>query len=158
MGQLVGRDAPFPMIFICWKWYSEFYPAKFTAEHVNLLAAMLKRRATAHRLICITDDPKGVECETWALWKDYSQLFNPNGTQYPNCYRRLKIFDPITTRAMRIADGTPIVSIDLDVVVTRQIDKLMAMWPEDEFVGWRALSGYAWRTPRYFNGSLFRFR
>lgn len=146
------------MIFVTWKWDSQFYPTKFTSEHVNILAAMLKRHVTITRLICITDDPTGIECETWPLWSDYSELFNPNGTQYPSCYRRLKLFDPPTTRRMSITDGTPVVSIDLDVVILDQIDPMLAMFPDDDFVGWRALSGYGWRNPRYFNGSLFRFK
>jgi hypothetical protein len=151
-------DAALPMIFCCWKWYSPFYPVKFTSEHVNVLAAMLKRHATVTRLICITDDPEGIECETYPLWVDLGKTLNPNGPQYPSCYRRLKLFDPATTRAMGITDGTPVVSIDLDVVIVREINRLLALFPGDHFVGWRALSGYAWKKPRYFNGSLFRFK
>jgi hypothetical protein len=157
-GRALVADAALSMIFVCWKWYSAHYPTKFTAEHVNILAAMLKQHATVTRLICITDDPEGVECETFPLWDDLGKTFNPNGRQYPSCYRRLKLFDPAMTRAMGIIDGTPIVSIDLDVVIVREINRLVDMWPEDHFVGWRALSGYAWKRPRYLNGSIWRLR
>lgn len=45
----------------CLKWGT-----KYTANHVNALASRVRRFSDA-RLVCWTDNPDGVECETWPL-------------------------------------------------------------------------------------------
>jgi hypothetical protein len=106
-----------------------------------------------HRYVCVTDDPGIVDCETYPIWKDHNELKNHLGQDFPSCYRRLKIFDPETTRAMGIADGERVVSLDLDVVIVSALDPLFDR-PED-FVGWRVPGG---RNPSVFNGTLFMHR
>lgn len=144
--------------FICWKWRSDAYPIRYAAKHVNVLRETLRRTYNgAHRFICITDDPRGIECETFPLWSDHSDLFNPAGAYLPSCYRRLKIFDRATTEAMWIATDSPIVSIDLDVVVLHDLSPIVSKCPESDFIGWRTTVGGHDR-PMVYNGSLFRFR
>jgi hypothetical protein len=121
---------------------------------VNVFDAMLRRHYSAeHRLICITDDPKGIKCETFPLWKDYSTVPNVSSPLFPSCYRRLKIFDPETQRLLAIAEGERVVSSDLDVVFCGDLVPLFDR-PE-EFVGWRGIGSH---VATVYNGSLFMFR
>lgn len=117
---------------ICWKWNKEGYRRKFTAEHVNTWARMIKRNYKNEiRLVCITDDPEGItDCETYPLWEDCSKLMNACGAHLPSCYRRLKLF----SAEMKEIFGERIVSVDLDVVITGD---LTVLWDRDEsFIGW----------------------
>jgi hypothetical protein len=140
--------------FVCWKWRSKTYRTVFEAKHVNVLAGMLRRHYKAeHRLICITDDPTGVKCETHPLWKDLSELVNPSGAVLPSCYRRLKLFAGETTQAMGIEDGERVASLDLDVVLTGEVTALFDR--EEDFVGWKGIGTY---RPVVYNGSLWMFR
>jgi hypothetical protein len=139
--------------FVCWKWRSDWYRTTFTAEHVNVLAAMLRRHCSApHRLLCVTDDAKGVKVDTHPLWDNLSELQNPCGYNLPSCYRRLRIFDPAITRAMGIADGERVVSLDLDLIIASEVSPLYER--SETFVGWRGVGTY---RPVVYNGSMFMF-
>lgn len=142
--------------FVCWKWKPNGYRTSYTAEHVNVLKSMiaLHGKRMEYRLICITDDPAGVECETFQIWDDHAALANPCGQTLPRCYRRLKIFNPETTRSIGIQDGERVVSIDLDVVICADLSKLFVRYPDSPFVGWK---GMGWKNPHVYNGSLFMF-
>lgn len=138
------------IVFVCWKWASG-YRHVYTAEHVNVMRAMVARHyKKPHRFVCITDDPTGVEAETFPLWEDCSKLTNASGEHLPSCYRRLKIFDPATQAAMGIEPGTRIVSLDLDTVICGDLTPLVDRG--EEFVGWALKGTY---HPRVFNGSMF---
>ena len=140
--------------FILWKWESPTYRTRFTPQHVNTAVAMIRRHHSApHRTICVTDDPRGVDCETFPLWSDLNNLKNPSGLMLPSCYRRLKIFKAETTRQMGIADDDKVVSMDLDMVVTGDIEPLFA--GDEDFMGWRGVGSF---RPVIYNGSLFMFR
>jgi len=139
---------------VCWKWRGSKAQAAYSANHVNVLGAMLFRHLRErHRLICVTDDPRGVEHETYPLWNDLGGLPNPNGPSYPSCYRRLKLFDREQQRAMGIDDGDRVVSLDLDVVVTRDVTPLFNR--REDFVGWRAEGKH---REVVLNGTIFMFR
>lgn len=151
--------------FIVWKWHDPDYDVSYEAHHVNTLASMLARHVhQPYRLICITDDPEGIECETFPLWTDLSHMKNkgwehlPNvqNKVFPSCYRRLKIFSPEVTRSLGIEDGERVVSIDLDVVITDTLDPLFDR--EENFVGWYGNSTNELYGFNGFNGSLFMFR
>lgn len=143
--------------FVCWKWRQPNYRTTYTAEHVNVWAAMLRRHYRApSRLICVTDDPRGVTgCETFPMWSECDGLVNPSGPHLPSCYRRLKIFDPRVTSEMDIDDGAPVTSIDLDVVFVADLQPVVDKFPDAPFVGWRGVGA---RNPVVYNGSIFRFR
>lgn len=143
--------------FVCWKWQSNNrYRHLFRSEHVNEWEIGLRRALQGekhHRLVCITDDPVGVNMETYPLWDDHSSLYNPSGRHLPSCYRRLKLFSVEQTRAMGIADGDPVVWIDLDVVF---IGDVRPMFNRGEnFVGWRGVGSY---QPEVYNGTIVMFR
>ena len=148
--------------FVCWKWRSA-YRETFTAEHVNTLDVMLAKHCSlAHKLICITDDSQGVGCDViFPLWDDFADLLNPYDTgdgAFPSCYRRLRLFDPSTQELMGIRGGDQVVSIDLDVVIVRDLAPLLNRHAEQEFTGWKVFGGMAWPQPWYLQGSFFRFR
>lgn len=139
---------------VTFKWRSDSYRVRYSAEHVDVLEAMVRRHYRGDlRFVCITDDPRGIEAETAPLWDDCAGLTNASGRQLPSCYRRLKLFDPATQRDIGMRPGDRLVSLDLDTVC---VGNLNALWDrEDDFVGW-ALPGT--HHPRVFNGSMWMLR
>jgi len=133
------------LTIVSWKWHQPNYRSKFTAEHVNILQRMVERNLTIpHRFVCITDDPKGVECETIPLW-DSPNICLPS--KRPNCYRRLKVFARDAGEWL----GERILSIDLDTVIMRNIDHIAGR--TEDFV---AFGDTAKST--HYNGGLFLLR
>jgi hypothetical protein len=116
----------------------------YVADHVNRLDSMLRRHVSMpFEHVCVTDMPEGIQpsVRIVPMWPDLCD--------YGKCYRRLKVFDP----AMREVLGPRIVSIDLDTVITGNIDNLFDR-PEP-FVIWgdRTQVDAAAGTP--YCGSLF---
>lgn len=144
--------------FVTWKWKQGAVPplgGGYNAEHVNVMYDMLKRNVTLpFRNICVTDDASKIHSgvETFPLWTDLNDKPNICGKHLPSCYRRLKLFDPITQREMGIRKGDRIISIDLDAVILRNTDGL---WKRKErFIGWARRGSV---HPTVFNGSLWMF-
>jgi hypothetical protein len=137
---------------ITYKWEpNPGYRSKFTGEHVNTLARMIRRNTTLpHRFICFTDNRKGIDpalVEARELWTDHASLINPSlGLRGPSCYRRLKMF----ARDAAEWIGPRILHLDLDMVITANIDPLLNR-PE-EFVIWGDTA-----PPTPYNGSLCLF-
>jgi len=139
---------------VSWRWNDKRCLREFKPEYVNIHRAMVARHLKQpHRYICITDDSVGIDTETYPLWTDLRNLPNHVGTHLPSCFKRLKIFDGETTRAMGIADGDRVVSCDLDVVILNGLDILFDR--EEDFVGWRVPGGH---HPSVFNGTIFMLR
>jgi GT2 family glycosyltransferase len=87
---------------------------EYTTEHVNRLYYGVKRNLTIpHRFICITDDPTGIECETYPLW-DWAREFG-------GCFTRLKLFDPKIENIV----GSRFLMMDLDTIVVGNLDELV---------------------------------
>jgi hypothetical protein len=113
---------------VTWKWDAGVHPKKgikYGAHHVNVLAAMLKRHLhTDYEMVCITDDPKGIDdsVRIVPLWHGFSK--------YKGCFGRLRIFAP----EMREIIGPRFVSMDLDVVVLDDITPLFDR--EEDFIIW----------------------
>lgn len=141
--------------FVLWKWHQEGFRTVYSAEHVNVMARMLRRHCSVEpRIVCVTDNDDGVyECEVYPLWSDCSELSNPSGEMLPSCYRRLRIFDSKTTDAMGVARGEQVISVDLDVVVTGCLDELLM--DDQDFC---ALWGAGTYQPVVYNGSIFKVR
>jgi hypothetical protein len=138
-----------PLTIVCWKWNSPGYKTVFLPEHVHTLQKMIKRHyPRPHRFVCITDDPRGLDCETYKLWKDHSNLPNISGKHLPSCYRRLKIF----SKEMAEVFGPRILSMDLDVILTGDVTHIFDR--PDPFVGWK-VPGV--NVPEVYNGSMFLF-
>ncbi len=85
-----------------------------------------------HRVICVTDDPVGIDptVEILPLWDDFADLPSPHGGKNPSCYRRLRMFSADIAAVF----GPRFVTLDLDCVLVRD---MRPVWnrPED-FVIW----------------------
>jgi hypothetical protein len=124
------------------------------------------------RIVCLTDRPPDwykAQCDALGvvelpLWPElpglvmsglpaYPHLPAVRGT--PNCYRRLKIFDPVTQESLGIAPGDIILSMDLDGVVMGSIKDLLApMLAPDSQVNFMGMEGKA----SLIHGALFAVR
>lgn len=133
-----------PLTFVSWLWSGNTMGrdrVPYVADHVNRLDSGLHRNVTLpFEHVCVTDMPAGIapHIRIVPMWPDL--------VGYGRCYRRLKVFDP----AMRDVLGPRIVSIDLDTVITGNIDHLFTR-PEP-FVIWGDPSRMQ-HTP--YCGSLF---
>lgn len=119
---------------VTFKWHKPGYRSKFTAEHVNTMRAMVRRHySKPHRFICVTDDPKGLasDIEYIPLWNDHADIPNPSWPAGPSCYRRLKVFSDWFAKIA----GERFVCIDLDVVVTGDLDPLFDR--TEDFLIWQ---------------------
>lgn len=84
---------------------------KYGPEYPNRLAAMVTRHAPAGtRILCLTDNPVGVACET-----------APIGTEAPGWWAKLVLFQPHPALG-----GERFLYLDLDVVVVRDLEPLLA--------------------------------
>lgn len=139
--------------FVLWKWRQKLTPNAYTANYVNAMVHMLSlRHSEPHRILCVTDDPRGIVCETFPLWDDCAHLRNASGQHLPSCYRRLKLFDRQTQQLLRIKEGDKIVSIDLDAILVRDVTPLFKR--DERFVAWRVPGT---RHEWVYNGSMFMF-
>lgn len=123
-----------PLTFVCWKWTQPGIGRDFRSKHVNVLASMLRRHYHGpHRLVCVTDDPAGLdnEVEPMPTPAEFADLVNVSGERFPNCYRRLWNFSSAAAEAY----GTRMVSIDIDCVIASDITPLFDT--DETFVGWR---------------------
>lgn len=131
---------------VTWKWSRAGYRSTFTGEHVNRLARMVKRHyAEPAQVICVTDDPSGIDpaIEVIPDDKDFENVPSPHGGFSPTCFRRLRMFRPDIVSWF----GPRFVSIDLDVVLTADVTPLWDR-PEDIIL---------YRDPLYptqYNGSM----
>lgn len=119
------------LVIVTWKWSG--WRNIYTAEHVNKLGRMLaKHMSTPYRFVCITDDPEDIEFETFPLWKSEpvktgNSWIVDSRDPVPNCFTRLKLFDP---RVSKWLGASKILSIDLDCMV---FDDLAPLLTEDPF-------------------------
>ena len=124
---------------ICWKWRG-WRGDTYKAEHVHGLQAMLRKHLEVpHRFICITDNARGLKCETLPLW-DMKPGFDREARHVPNCYRRMRVFDMPEL-------GERVLSIDLDCIIRGDITDLIP----PTGTGFKILAGYS--AP--YNGSMW---
>lgn len=142
---------PPKLTFVCWKWKpAPGYRSSFAPQTVNVLRNMIERHYQGpHELVCVTDDPAGIDprVRTLPLWTEFAHVPSPHGVNYPSCYRRLRMFAPDAGELF----GDRFVSMDLDVVITRDITALLNT-PAD----FRIYGDTAKGTP--YNGSLIQLR
>jgi hypothetical protein len=139
--------------FVTWKWGQPGFKTTYTAEHVNVMAAMIKRHCPMpHRVICVTDEQSHVNVSTYPLWDDHSKLRNASGIHLPSCYRRLKLFDEATQQKLGIAPGHRVCSIDIDALIVDDMTPLLVK--KDSFLGWLVPGT---KHPRVINGSMWMF-
>ena len=121
------------MKFVTTLWRDDNYRARYTPEHVNIMARMIDRNYRGdHEVICYTDQQDGFDHSITVrpLWNDWASVPNPTGGGRPSCYRRLRLFDP----AVQDEIGGRFVSIDLDMIITGDLTAMldrpepMVMW------------------------------
>lgn len=126
---------------ITWLWEGNRWRNCYTAQHVNAMHRMVKRHLRIpHQFKCFTNMPKGIECETIPIdW----EVKTSTPEHKPNCYRRLKVFDP----DMRKVLGDRFIHIDLDAVILDDITPIVDR-PQDDFI---IMKGEA----SVYNGSMW---
>lgn len=113
---------------VTFKWRDPSYRAQYTSQHVNILARMIARNYRArHRVVCYTDDARGLDSaiEARPLWNDLAAVPNPTGGGRPSCYRRLKLFAPEIQEQL----SERFIMMDLDCVITGD---LIPLWQRYE--------------------------
>ena len=97
----------------------------YTADHVNRMGSMLRRHLDLpYKLICFTDNPEGIECETHPIPA-------PQLVKYGSCWNRLWLF----SREAAV-HGDQLVSLDLDTVIVDNISSLF--YRDDDFTIWQS--------------------
>lgn len=109
--------------FVCWLWKG--WRPIYTAAHVNRLHAMLAKHMSGDwKLTCITDDARGIDCETFPLWilprAKIPHRTDVGAKVVPDCYSRLRMFESATGKYF----GERFVSIDLDCVILQDLAPL----------------------------------
>lgn len=141
-------------------WFWKGWRPIYTWGHVNAMVRMLNMHLPQARVLCLTDQVQSTwqpaECEVMPLWPDPVPRL---GTNRPNCYRRLRIFEQATQAALGIKPGDIVLSLDLDSIVLGPLSPLLEVYrhgPEDgyEVRTFAAMGGVAARI----HGSLFSFR
>jgi hypothetical protein len=116
---------PQALTVILWLWNG--WRPIYNYKHVNATVRMLADYLPIpHRVVCVTDTPEQIECETHPLWALEIKVRGlpvsaTGGAAYPNSYRRLKMFSPWA------AEQFPgqILSLDLDAVICDDISPLI---------------------------------
>jgi hypothetical protein len=139
------------LTILTWLWKKPGSRTEYTAEHVNIWAAMVSRNLTIpHRIACVTDMPEGIDPYIKIIVPpgEFEGLETPtwNGDK-PNCFRRLTMFRPDASDIF----GERFVCMDLDCVIAANIDTLFDR--EDDFVMYKGTS-----FDRPYNGSLMMLR
>jgi len=143
---------------VLWKWGQDNMVGdrRYTYQHVNVMNAMLLRHTATMkspvRVVCVTDEPGGIHCDTYPLWRDGRDLVNATKPTLPSCYRRLKLYDRETQRSMGIDLGDRIVSLDLDTVICGNMRPILET--EGVYVGWQLAGTY---HNEVYNGSFQMF-
>ena len=122
------------LTIVCFKWKpSSGYRSYFNADAVNTLARMVDRHYKhPHRVVCVTDDPEGIERHIGIvpMWNDLANVPNPHGSHQPSCYRRLKAFSVEARKWF----GERFVAVDLDCVI---VGDMAPLWNRtEEFIIW----------------------
>lgn len=131
---------------ILWLW--DGWRPVYGREHVAAMVKMLRDHLPETvRILCITDMPSmHVGCEVYPLWRE--PTYTPHSK--PNCFRRLRLFDPGMQNMLSISPGDHVVSIDLDTVITGDLWQLLSKQPEADFIATAGMHSK-------YNGALWRF-
>lgn len=138
------------LLVLTWLWHQPNGRAKFTADHVNIWAAMIRRNCTLDiEIACVTDMPEGIDPSIRIIdppgFHDGLQTSKWRGGR-PSCYRRLALYAP---NAAELFGADRICSMDLDVVISGSIDSIL---DRDEDL---VLCSPSSSNPRFiYNGSM----
>jgi hypothetical protein len=126
--------------FVTWLWGSKYSKADVERLRIGIDRHVLQ----PHNFVCLSD--RVLDSYSYPIHERDKPLL-----RMPGCFARLRLFDPSFQDQVGLADK--IVNVDLDVVVTGELDKLFDR--DESFV---ILSGVNASNPCPFNGSIFMFR
>lgn len=138
---------------LTWLWKQPGCRTEFTATHVNIWAAMIRRHCTLdYELACVTDVPDGIDPSVRIIkppgeWEGL-QTARWKGNR-PSCYRRIAMFRPDAARIF----GKRFVCMDLDVVIGGNIDAILSRKEDIVLLG-PSQAGKRW----VYNGSLLMLK
>jgi len=134
---------------VCWKWGPPAwgYRSKYSPKVVHRLRDMVARHYhRPHRFLCVTDDPTGLEVETFPLWPEAHHIYPVEGKNWPSCYVRLRAF----SAEAREWFGDRYCSIDLDTVITGDLTPLLDR--TEDLVVWNETD---WPKTQHYNCSIW---
>lgn len=122
---------------ISFKWHG--WRDLYGPEQVNAHKKMVKHYLKIpHRYVCITDDPKELNCETYPLWKEPVVTSKPT---HHGSWCRLKMF------SKEMAEVFPgyVLMLDLDLLIRKDITDLIT-WDDFRILkgGVSAYNGSMW--------------
>lgn len=127
------------MLHICTWWWGH----KYGKEYPHRLSAGLARNLAQPYRFHVVTDRTVFDCPIW----------DPDLTEVPGCFARLRMFKPGWQERNGIADGDRVVCMDLDAVITGPLDALF-----DTDADFSILQGINTTNPCPYNGSLWMFR
>jgi hypothetical protein len=143
---------------VCWKWKPDRpYRSTYNGEAVNVLRNMVARNYSGpHRFSCITDDASGIDqaIRVIPIRDVHKDVSNPSNKSNPSCYRRLWAFSD----EARAVIGDRFVSLDLDVVITGNLDTMFNRTEDFVIWGGQALGPGRLGSYNWYNGSLWMLR
>lgn len=142
---------------VTWKWNKPGYRSQFDGASVNVVRSMFERRLSLpHRFTCVTDDPTGIDprvrvidITTLPSYR-FMKVLNPSSPVNPSCYVRLFIYAPEAADVF----GERIVSVDLDIVLTNEVDSLFGRNVDFAIWGGQTVQPRHPKLYNWFNGSL----
>ena len=135
---------------VTWWWGQKYHP-----EYILKLATAIERQVSQeHNFIVMTDRPD-VEMDLIPAYFDYQHINEEDLhlTKIKGCFARLRMFDPNWQYLIDAEPGDRIVNIDLDFVITGNLDSLFDR-PEPFVI----LQGANTANPCPYNGALFMIR
>lgn len=109
---------------LTWLWSQPDGRSRYTAQHVNIWAAMVRRNLTMpHTIACVTDMPEGIDRHVEIIEppRDFEDWRIPTwGKDKPQCLRRIAMFAPDAAKTF----GERFVCMDLDVVIHGALDPM----------------------------------
>jgi len=113
-----------------WLWSQPGGRTNYSASHVNIWAAMVRRNLKMpHRLLCVTDMPHGITSDVEIVKppREFENITLPTWRAgRPQCLRRIVMFAPHAADLF----GNRFVNMDLDCVIGGSLDPLFDR-PED---------------------------
>lgn len=131
---------------VTWLWGNKWHP-----HYVERLSRGLRRNLKQDfRLILVTDQPGTwpVDVVVCPIAEVDKPLLSVLG-----CLVRMRVFDKWWQQSLGIEPGDRIVNIDVDAVITGELDQLFDR--DDEFT---IMQGFNSTNPCPYNGSLWMFR
>ncbi len=109
---------------LSWFWRQDGGRIRYSAEHVNIWASMVRRNLSmAHRIACVTDIPDGIDdrIEIIEPPHEFEHVRIPTWrADRPQCLRRLTMFRRDAAKIF----GRRFVCMDLDCVISGPLDPL----------------------------------